>query len=147
MTLLDPRDVRALQVAATADQWTELRRGEFAVPSSDHRRTYRVSEYSCSCADHLQCGNRCKHMRGLSIYLALREAVTPAPKPVEAPFPVAVREGDETVFLSRREARRRGIATEHDPRLCGQCTEAEETQPTPSYRLEGEALWARFKGD
>jgi hypothetical protein len=143
----DSRDVKALELAATAGTW-ETMDGAFLVPSSDGKRTYVTTAETCTCEDNGR-GNVCKHRRAAAIYVALREASQPKLASVArgAPFPVAVRDGDETVFLSRREARRRGIATEHYPRLCGECAEAEEARPTPSYRLEGEALWARFKGD
>jgi hypothetical protein len=84
----DSRDLRALQLAATADTWKPITgqgvRGEaFSVPSSDGRHFYVTTAETCTCADAAFLGE---------------------PTPVAAP-------------------------------------------PTPSYRLEGEALWARFKGD
>lgn len=74
----DARDVRALEIAATAATWVPLPDGSYGVPSSDRRRHYRVTEHFCSCADH-QRGNRCKHMRALGYFLALREASGRAP--------------------------------------------------------------------
>jgi hypothetical protein len=104
----DSRDLRALQLAATADTWKPITgqgvRGEaFSVPSSDGRHFYVTTAETCTCADAAR-GNVCKHRRACAYYLALSEAVAPKPTPVAA-------------------------------------------QPAPSYRLEGEALWARFKGD
>jgi hypothetical protein len=102
----DSRDVRALQLAATADQWKPIPgqgvRGEaFSVPSSDGRHFYVTTAETCTCSDAAR-GNVCKHRRACTYYLAFREASQPKRAPVAA-------------------------------------------QPTPSYRLEGEALWARFR--
>jgi hypothetical protein len=128
----DSRDVRALQLAATAGTW-ETMDGAFLVRSSDGTRTYVTTAETCSCIDS-QRGHVCYHRRAIRIHLALRETVTPAPKPVEAPFPVAVREGEETVFLSRREARRRStkihLGTVWSPATCGATGKDEATFST-----------------
>jgi hypothetical protein len=81
----DPRDVKALELAATAATW-ETMDGAFLVPSSDGKRTYVTTAETCTCEDNGR-GNVCKHRRAAAIYVALREASqpTPARKPVEAP--------------------------------------------------------------
>jgi hypothetical protein len=82
----DPRDRKALELAATAATWNTTMNGAFLVPASDGKRTYVTTADTCSCEDNAR-GNRCKHRRAAAIYVALREASqpTPARKPVEAP--------------------------------------------------------------
>jgi hypothetical protein len=81
----NPRDVKALELAAAATTWETLN-GAFLVPSSDGMRTYVTTAETCTCEDNGR-GNVCKHRRAAAIYVALREASQPRPtrKPVEAP--------------------------------------------------------------
>lgn len=72
----DSRDIKALQLAATAADWTPLPDGAYGISSSDYRRTYRVTAESCDCPDNA-LGNVCKHRRAAKIYEALRSATAP----------------------------------------------------------------------
>ena len=53
----DPRTIRAIEIAAEADQWLMYRNGDgqqmYGVPSqSEPRRYYVVTTQSCDCADY-----------------------------------------------------------------------------------------------
>jgi hypothetical protein len=88
----DPRSIRALEIAAEADQWLKghNRAGEevFGIPSqSELGRYYIVTRSSCDCADFRRVaapGSRegaepraCKHMLAVRLHTELVKAQLP----------------------------------------------------------------------
>ena len=81
----DPRSIRALEIAADADQWLigpEAADGDavYGVPSqSEAGRYYTVTRSSCDCPDFRQHGEdeterACKHMLAVRLYRELLRA-------------------------------------------------------------------------
>jgi hypothetical protein len=96
----DPRTIRAIEIAARADQWRVLRQPDgdeaYMVPSqSDPDRVYLVTRASCDCLDfrrtdpataapRLEGEQRaCKHMLAVRLYQELvRAAQALQPRPI-----------------------------------------------------------------
>ena len=88
----DPRSIRALEIAAEADQWLKGRNraGEevFGVPSqSDPGHYYIVTRSSCDCPDfrHAQAGasdepRACKHILAVRLHTELVRAQQRQPR-------------------------------------------------------------------
>jgi hypothetical protein len=97
----DPRSIRAIEIAAEADQWLKghNRAGEevFGVPSqSDPGRYYIVTRSSCDCPDFRRVGSpaapdaadeqrACKHILAVRLHTELvraqqRQPRSPAPR-------------------------------------------------------------------
>lgn len=82
--LLEPRSLKALQVAASAGDWVRLVGRSFAIPSqSDPRQVYVTSADTCQCRDSERHPERiCKHSIAVNIVLALIETqADPKPQP------------------------------------------------------------------
>jgi predicted nucleic acid-binding Zn finger protein len=75
MTLaLEPRDLKALAIAANAATWQQLSPTTFRVPSQTHPgQSYLVTPQMCSCPAFERHPERpCKHSVGVAIYVALK---------------------------------------------------------------------------
>jgi len=86
----DPRTIRAIEIAADADQWQRYRGGDgqevYRVPSQgDASRSYLVTPSSCDCADFRQNLlpavqdqpgelRACKHILAVQLYRELVRA-------------------------------------------------------------------------
>lgn len=87
----DPRTIRALEIAATADRWQRWRTDDgqptYRVPSqSEPDRSYLVTPSSCDCSDFRRNGmsavvlddvgeqRACKHMLAVQLYTELVRA-------------------------------------------------------------------------
>jgi len=94
----DPRSIRAIEIAANADQWTRYRNQDgqpvYGVPSqSEPRRSYVVTPTSCDCPDFERNAlamtpsaetselRACKHMLAVRLYRELVRAQQLQPRP------------------------------------------------------------------
>jgi hypothetical protein len=88
----DPRTIRAIEIAADADQWLSYRgrdgQDTYRVPSqADASRSYLVTPSSCDCADFRQNEQpdadeprACKHMLAVRLYRELVKAQERQPR-------------------------------------------------------------------
>jgi hypothetical protein len=89
--LLDPRSVKALQIAAGASRWMRLPTGAFSIPSQGNPgQLYVASPQTCQCPDFERNPSRlCKHILAVHLVLALTET---QPAPAIKRLPVTTRE-------------------------------------------------------
>jgi hypothetical protein len=93
INVADPRDVKALKILATSDDWKEhltspLGGKAYEIRSlSDPAQTYFVDLHDCTCADSRFRGGRCAYIRAVRLYVKMvrsyqrRHGLTaPAPK-------------------------------------------------------------------
>lgn len=73
----DPRSLKALQILAGCDRWSEMSGipGTFRIPSQAKSYTrYVTAADCCTCIDWMRHQPQaCKHMVAVQIHLALRE--------------------------------------------------------------------------
>jgi hypothetical protein len=90
----DPRTIRAIEIAAAADQWLLGRNAEgddlYGVPSQTQAgRYYSVTQSSCDCADfrrHAESEPRpCKHILAVRLYRELVRAAARGTLVVQQP--------------------------------------------------------------
>jgi hypothetical protein len=82
----DPRTIRAIEIAAEADQWltghNQAGEAVFGVPSqAEPGRYYIVTRSSCECADFKQHpDSACKHMLAVRLHTELVRAHQQLPR-------------------------------------------------------------------
>lgn len=86
----NPRSIRAVEIAASADHWITVSfpdgRQAYGVPSqTGSGRFYAVDESGCTCNDFKRYGQACKHILAVRLHVELLKGTKPRRRQPAAP--------------------------------------------------------------